>query len=207
MDTRILLPEGNEENAYQKTIEFIGRDEEYELLEQGQDLIGRSQIHFAKNGFNIEFVADDNSSKYSAGTLVMLHVQDERLSVGNQLDEASNLWEVIDAAKEFYLAHDDLQSAVYGVESQQGIVSAPAPDGEVPPFDRQFITWFDIYHPNEVESVGREHLLATPAPHVEELDDGAILVVSKHPTSGDSLDAVADHLGIPTWKDVRGPLR
>ena len=88
------------------------------------------------------------------------------------------------------------------LETGQG-PSVPVPDGDVPPSTSEFIGWFDIYPPAEVETIGRETLLSAPAPYVEELDDGSVLLVSKHPADADPgpLDEVADHVGIRSWED------
>jgi len=84
---------------------------------------------------------------------------------------------------------------------------APLPDldenGNIA-YPRPFITWLDIYPPAEVETIGREKLLSAPAPRAEELDDGSVLIASKHPLEiGEGhFPEVSDHLGIPDWADL-----
>jgi len=55
-----------------------------------------------------------------------------------------------------------------------------------------------------VEHYGRETLLSAPAWKVEELDDGAILVVCHDDVAEWNADCsdVAEHLGLPWYKDV-----
>lgn len=84
--------------------------------------------------------------------------------------------------------------------------TSPLPDAQNGgrAYPRAYITWFDIYAPAEVETIGRDPLRSAPAPRVEEGDDGSVMIISKHPldASDDALSAVSDHLGIPTWLDV-----
>lgn len=204
--TQQLLPADTEKTAIQKAHQFIEDADAYEFGVQKQDLAGRSQILFDRNGFNLELIVDDDSSVYTQGTLVTLHVQVGRLEDTVDFDAATNLRKVIETTKDIHSLFDTMSPPVYGVETGQGL-QAPVPDEELPPFDRPFITWFDVYPPEEAETIGRETLLSVPAEHVEELEDGSVLVVSKHPASGESLDAVADHVGKPTWRDVQGPVR
>jgi len=101
----------------------------------------------------------------------------------------------------------DLQTTIenpalksYGIASHQP-VAAPLPEDENPASPRRFISWLDLYPPEEVETIGRERLLSAPAPRVEELSDGSVLVVSKHPLSDDPIDDIAEHMGIHFWGD------
>lgn len=70
-------------------------------------------------------------------------------------------------------------------------------------YPRKYITWLDIYPPAEVAAIGREKLLSAPAPRVEELSNGSVLIASKHPLEigGEALMAVSNHLGISPWGD------
>lgn len=203
IETRYLLPPDSEASAFEKTLAFVEEDEEYELNEDGEDIMGRSRIHFSRDEFNIEITYDDISSKYPGGTLGKLRVQVARLGGTSDLDNAPDLWKLIESTTDIYRLLPQNAVAVYSLEPGQG-PSVPVADGDVPPCDREFVTWFDVYPPSEVETIGRETLLSAPAPHVEELDDGSVLAVSKHPTSGDSLNEVADHVGIPTWGSDTG---
>lgn len=68
-----------------------------------------------------------------------------------------------------------------------------------------YATWLMLFPPAMVETYGRETLLEAPAWHVEELDDGGILLVSTpNPTYPGETAAIDDHLGIdapPELKD------
>jgi hypothetical protein len=70
-------------------------------------------------------------------------------------------------------------------------------------YPRRFLTWLDIYPPAEVATIGRETLLSAPAPRVEELEDGSVLMAIRHPldVSMKQLRFVSKHLDIPHWAD------
>lgn len=196
----LLLPEGYEEEIIQDAAEFVEGADEYSLLEKGEDITGTFRIIFSRNEFNIELGPSERGG-HPSGTTAMLHVQAGRLKDTTDLGKASNLMEMVEATKDLYLLMDETPALGYGIEQHQPI-TAPLPDGEFPPSKRKFISWLDIYSPEEVETIGKERLLSAPAFRTEQLDDGSVLVVSKHPTTHDSLDDVADHIGIPSWEDL-----
>jgi len=199
IETRYLLPPDSEDSTSEEVITFIEEHDEYELHEDGEDIMGRSRLHFSRGAVKIKAVFDDKSAKYPGGTLGKFRVQVRRLDGTADLDDAPDLWRLIESSTDIYSLLPQNAVAVYSIEPGQG-PSVPVADGDVPPCDREFISWFDVYPPGEVEAIGRETLISAPAPHVEELDDGSVLVVSKHPTSGTSLEEVADHIGIPSWR-------
>jgi hypothetical protein len=62
--------------------------------------------------------------------------------------------------------------------------SAPRPENFGVPKQVDAAYWLNVYGPRMVQALGREHLLATPAAHVEELPHGAVLWLSR-PTPAD----------------------
>lgn len=130
-----------------------------------------------------------------------------RSSVGNFVGEteyepqADLCQQLVDVARDVYLAIGDRPTAGFGRSAVQEGVDPPI-DGDDLSSGRSFLTWLDVFTRNEVEKIGRETLLDTPATRVEELNNGAILVCSKHPLADDlrPLEQVADHLGIPDWQ-------
>ncbi|GAB3022465.1 hypothetical protein [Natronobiforma cellulositropha] len=66
------------------------------------------------------------------------------------------------------------------------------------------LCWLTVFTPPLVETYGRETLLSAPAWHVEELEDGAIILVCHDdPTWETSLQPVADHIGLPAPEEIR----
>jgi hypothetical protein len=75
------------------------------------------------------------------------------------------------------LAEDQLAGAPYFGRDQQTAVR----DG----FDKIYeLCWLNVFGPKLVETVGRERMLSTPAHRVEELPNGAVLLVT-WPTAAD----------------------
>lgn len=63
-----------------------------------------------------------------------------------------------------------------------------------------YLPWLTVFTPAMVETYGRDTLLSAPAWHVEELDDGAILVVCHDDLDWEtSNESVADHIGLPAY--------
>lgn len=69
----------------------------------------------------------------------------------------------------------------------------------------RYLPWLAVFPPAMVESYGRETLLSAPAWKVEELDDGAILIVCHDDIDDWQADgrAVADHIGLPWYEDIQ----
>lgn len=87
----------------------------------------------------------------------------------------------------------------YGVElydMNEPIV--PNEDVHSPELDH--FPWLTFFSPARVEQYSRERLLSAPAPRVEELDDGSIVLVTRNPLNLEADTEVAAHLGIPSAK-------
>lgn len=66
------------------------------------------------------------------------------------------------------------------------------------------LSWLTVFTPPMVEHYGRETLLSAPAWKVEELDDGAILVVCHDDVDEWQTDChdVAEHIGLPWYTEI-----
>jgi hypothetical protein len=83
---------------------------------------------------------------------------------------------------------------------------------EIPPFTAEslahdqyhHLSWLTIFTPPMVEHYGRETLLSAPAWKVEELEDGAILVVCHDDVAEWRTDChdVAEHIGLPWYTNI-----
>ncbi len=67
-----------------------------------------------------------------------------------------------------------------GIEEgkQEYNIPAPVSDESLANNQIEHPTWLMLFPPEMVEAYGREWLLDLPAEHIEELDDGAIMVVA-----------------------------
>ncbi|ACV46301.1 MULTISPECIES: hypothetical protein [Halomicrobium] len=199
----LLYPADHEDEIIDTAAEIAESKNEYELFEKGVDLTGTLRIIFARNDFDIELRATASPGRHQNGTVATFYVEGGRLDDATKLAEADNLASLIGAVKDIYSAIESPPVMCYGVAPNQPL-AAPTPDSRYPSSPRRFISWLDLYPPTEVEQIGRDTLLSAPAPRVEELDDGSILIVSKHPFSDDAIEDVADHIGIPFWGDDPG---
>ena len=108
-----------------------------------------------------------------------------------------------------YEATDARPLAVYG---ESPLHRYRIGEAAQPPFTAESIahgeyhhlSWLTIFTPPMVERYGRETLLSAPAWKVEELDDGAILVVCHDDVVNWDADcrAVAEHIGLPSYEDI-----
>lgn len=59
------------------------------------------------------------------------------------------------------------------------------------------VFWLQILPPETIEALGRDHVLSAPAARVEELDDGAVLLVAyERPYPPGDPTELAEHLGV-----------
>lgn len=97
-----------------------------------------------------------------------------------------------------------------GVHAQPPMIRAGVHSTDSPPFTAEslahdaydFLSWVTVFAPPVVETYGREALLSAPAPLVEELDDGAVLLVAYDDPLDPQPDGyadVADHIGLETY--------
>ncbi|GAB3021558.1 hypothetical protein [Natronobiforma cellulositropha] len=119
-------------------------------------------------------------------------------------NEHEPLEAVIDLVKLGYTATGDRPVVVYAeTPDMPHIGHPPCTARSLADWRLTHLCWLTIFTPNLVDTYGRETLLSAPAWHVEELEDGAILLVCHDdPTWETSLQPVADHIGLPTPEDV-----
>lgn len=125
------------------------------------------------------------------------------LDDGEYVVDAPRCRTLVDAVRTIYLATESRPLLVYSCSIEQGFTEPPTEHAGAEG-QRSYLTWLDVFTPAEVDAVGRERLLAAPAPRVEELDDGGVLVCSEHPLRQEGVHELADvatHLGIPHWLD------
>lgn len=111
--------------------------------------------------------------------------------------------DLIDFVTFVYSAGTDRPRVVYGVTDLHEELLAgsemPLPvTGESLAENRiEYATWLMVFPPAMVETYGRETLLSAPAWYTDELDDGAIIVVSHpNPTGDGETKAIDEHLGL-----------
>jgi hypothetical protein len=108
-----------------------------------------------------------------------------------------------------YTATDDRPLAIYAETPKHrfhlGEVKQPPVTAESLAHEEYAcLSWLTVFTPPMVETYGRETLLSAPAYRVEELEDGAIvLVCHDKPFDWDTeCRAVADHVGLPLLQDL-----
>ncbi|MUV90712.1 hypothetical protein GJ629_13045 [Halapricum sp. CBA1109] len=147
----------------EKSITVIGDSNKY-----GLDVYSKQAHNFAHNN---DLVALD----FSCSILF-----DENCPTQQQLEETLDLvrqfYQCIDAEYVFGM-HSERIETIGLPENRNGIPS-PISDESLSQNHIDYPTWLMLFPPTMVEEYGREWLLELPAEHVEELDDGAILVVS-----------------------------
>ncbi|MBO4249270.1 hypothetical protein IL252_15750 [Halomicrobium sp. IBSBa] len=197
----ILCLEVHAGSLIESLANIVQENEEYKLQKRRNDITGTPRLLFSRDGFNIEF-----RSPRSGESTGRFRVQAGRINEKTDLTDIPNLREMINAFVDLYTAIDGSPVMGFGIAPSQP-VAVPLPEGDYPSSPRRFINWLDLYPPEEVERIGRQTLLSTPAPEVEELDDGSILVVSKHPFSDDPIEDIANHIGIHFWGQDPGLVR
>ena len=118
-------------------------------------------------------------------------------------DEGQLLNEVIEIVKVGYKATAEQPVAIYSTTPDMPDIGRPPFTAESLAKDRlTHLCWLTVFTPRLVETYGRETLLSAPAWHVEELDDGAILLVCHDdPSWRSSIQSVADYIGIPSYEE------
>jgi hypothetical protein len=123
--------------------------------------------------------------------------------------DKGSLNELIRILETGYYATNQHLLAVYGQPPDQRHFEDMA---RHPPFtakslahdEYEALSWLTLFTPSMVETYGREKLLSAPAHRIEELDDGAVLIVChKKPLDPDTnCREVADHIGLPLLQDL-----
>lgn len=112
------------------------------------------------------------------------------------------LKELVKMAKTAYTATADPPVVVYSETPDMPDIGRPPFTAESLANDRLTqMCWLTIFPPALVDTYGRETLLSAPAWHVEELDDGAIMIVCHDDLSWQtSIYPVASHVGLPSYE-------
>jgi hypothetical protein len=129
------------------------------------------------------------------------------LSAENMPDEKNSpLKELVEMIKIAYAATGDSPVAAYSMTPDMPHIGRPPFTAKSLANDEfTHMCWLMIFTPNFVRTYGRETLLSAPAWHVEELDDGAVMIVCHDDLSWKtSIDAVADHIGLPSYESFWG---
>lgn len=190
------------EDAFESLVSRLEKADQYEVRDVGETVFGERRVSIRRAGLRYSVVVFEGGDQYPAGTVVRTTVPSNSFAETAAVDSDPQLRAVVSTARDVYEAIDGETRAAYGLERHQPMI-APLSRDDLPPSDRPFLTWLDVFPPEEVETVGRDTLLSAPAPRVEALADGSVLVASKNPESidPDPLEAVADHVGIPSWED------
>lgn len=110
--------------------------------------------------------------------------------------------DIVDLVRLAYSATSEPPRFVYGVtdlhkELLGNDLPLPVTAESLAANEIEYATWLMVFPPAMVETYGRDQLLSAPAWHTEELDDGAVLIVSTAAPIGDGeTEAIDEHLGI-----------
>jgi hypothetical protein len=133
---------------------------------------------------------------------IRLDVGDRRFARLDEDEETTVVEDTIDLVAEIYLATETRPAFVYGMAKKMPGVLSDLDDYPVDASQRgqavteiNFLTWLSIFPPPLVDTYGREELLSAPAWHVEELDDGSILLVEWADPTVIRDNEVQQHLG------------
>lgn len=143
--------------------------------------------------------------KASIGTPHLPHIRldvgDRRFAYLDEDEEPTVVKDTIDLVTEVYLATETRPAFVYGMtegvrqsfaDRDEYPISQSMVGKEVTEIDH--VTWLSIFPPALVDTYGRERLLSAPAWHVDELEDGAIVVVNWDDPTRIEPNDLHDHL-------------
>jgi len=200
----VILTKGAETVAlYDQVLSFVSDDGDYTVRNEGENMLGQKRINVSRDSFKFKILVFNGlGDEFPETTLVQINVPSGTFGEESVVDSSAAFDSVVATTKEIYNEIEVSEKATYSLENHQPM-HAPLSGDDLPPTDRAFLTWLDIFPPSEVEAIGHDHLLAAPATRVREFDDGSVLLVSKHPEDSDPdpLDEVAEHLGIRSWED------
>ena len=196
------------EPRLQRIADVLATIEDVELRENpaDMDLSERTRIPYEFGPLVGSIEAANYRSRQKGGWGAHVSLPQDRygLSSDDHDVNAEACRHIIDLTQRLYQELPKRPALVFSTSPTFAATTTPLPDrNDSGTFDwpRKYTTWLDIYTPDEVETIGRETLLSAPAPRIDELTDGSVLIASKHPleVSEHQLDDVGSHLGIPTW--------
>lgn len=204
MTKTVFVSDGPETSTiYDSILSHVAESGDYIVRNEGENMLGEGRINVTRRDLKFKMIVFEGfGDEYPEGTLVRITVPSGTFEESSEVDSSAALEALIETTKEVYEEIEVPKKAAYGIEDHQPMI-APVSKDDLPPSKRRFLTWLDIFSPAEVEALGREDLLTAPAHLVESLNDGSIVIVSKHPTRTDPapLDRVANHVGIQSWED------
>ncbi|WP_018257368.1 hypothetical protein [Halomicrobium katesii] len=190
------------EEIHQRLLSYIDSSDQYTLQNNGENAFGEKRINVKKDALRFKIVISEGTGhEYPEGTIVRIFAPYDTFEPETVVDATKAYDALIKTAKETYAEIETAVKASYGIEEHQPM-HHPVSADDLPPSDRKFLTWLDIFPPEEVETIGEQRLLTAPADVSEQLPDGSIILVSKHmPDHPEPLDDIADHVGIRSWQD------
>lgn len=202
----IAIPEKSKNLVFGNVSDYLQQNDVYEIIEVHPDENGpRSRIIFFKEDIVPSIHVRDGTyfEDYPDYTVIEVNV-----GIGQELEAATEsdflatdeMQALIETTVDLYTGLSISPKVGFGEETYQSERS-PITSESFPPEERRFLTWCDIFSPAEVETIGRETLLSAPAPRVETLADGSILLISKNPVDNTPPEAVSEHVGIQTITD------
>ena len=164
--------------------------------------LGNSDICYESPQQSVN-LADSPMIEFSLNDLQYLKGGEEHpLDVGS--DEP--LEELLDILKFCYTATEDRPVAVYSTtpDTPLDLRKPPITAESVANGRLTYLPWLTIFTPDMVDEYGRETLLSAPAWHVEELDDGSILLVChNHVKNWDQdCNSVSQHIDLPSYREL-----
>lgn len=179
-------------------IDVTGPREQYGVVEvllvdTGED---------APVGGNLEAVAaTDREWTTPRVPAIEMIVTSDKIEIGSTDTQVEKL---LDLIKTVYTSTVSPPSYVYGLDPYHGEalgedVDLPASKDSIKDGTIDDVTWLMLFPPSFAEAIGRERLEEAPAWRVEELDDGAVLLVAvENPTDPDGVDysELRDYFGI-----------
>lgn len=209
IEWRIVVPGDDEEAVRRRVLGFLEDADEYDVPNASESAAAGAFLilgyrEMSDGDSNHQFSVDIGREKdqYPDSVLVVVSAPEEVLEETADLDDAPILWSFIEMTKDIYRVVSDDPVAAHGVAKEQGVLVLVT--GETTPPTREYVSWMDIFPPEEVEQIGRDRLLSAPVAHREELEDGSIVTVLNHPlnTSPEPLAEFAAHIGLTSWTEA-----
>lgn len=190
------------DGVQQRLLSHVKSSDQYTVNEESENKLGEYEIIVTRNDLMLTITALEGlGHEYPQATIVRITVASGTFEARSPEESTVAYNAFIKTAKETYAEIETAAKASYGIEEHQPM-HHPVSEDDLPPSDRKFLTWLDIFPPEEVETIGEQRLLTAPADVSEQLPDGSIILVSRHmPDYPEPLDDIADHVGIPSWQD------
>ncbi|ACV49446.1 hypothetical protein [Halomicrobium mukohataei] len=200
----IAIPQEQTEYGLSQVTELLKESTENKVIEVQRDAFhGKHEVFFSVGDVIMSIlVIDGHKIEHYPGYCLIEFTNNNVRDLENTSDflNTDHMDIMVATATDLYDRLTELPKVGFGIETYQS-EGIPISGESFPPADRDFLTWFDIFSPAEVEAIGRETLLSAPAPRVEALEDGSILLISKNPVDNAPPEEVSEHVGIQTMTD------